>query len=140
MREPINSTNEELISGKVFRDNPERNYTDSRNKYCPYTRYDGEFWWPDDMGIKRSYWKQTYFVSVKFSDTTGHYKMGGFENISFYGPPTPWFRSMDITLPVLITPPYFDCGRSNKWIVSMTSPVTEYMTRYNPWTHLRRPR
>ena len=139
-REPINSTNEELIAGTGFRDNSEKNYTDQDYKYCPYTRHDGEFWWPDDTGIKRLYWKQTYVVGVKFSHTTSRYKTADFENISFWGPPTPWHRSTDITLPVLTTQPYFDCGRSNKWIVSMTSPVTEFMTRYNSWTYLRRPR
>ena len=139
-REPIHSTNKEIITGSVFRDNPERNYTDQKYKYCPYTRHDGAFWWPDDAGIKRLYWKQIYVVGVKFSDTTGHYKTSDFENISFWGPPTPWARSTDLTLPVLITQPYYDCGRSNKWIISMTSPVTEFMTRYNSWNMLRRPR
>ena len=140
VREPINSTNKEMISGSVFKDNPQRNYTNPSYKYCPYTRYDGELWWPDDRGYKDSYWKQTYFVGIKFSNTTGHFKTDGFENISFYGPPSPWARSMDVTLPVLMTRPYFDCGRSNKWIVSMTSPVTEFMVRYSDWLHLRRPK
>ena len=143
VREPINSTNGELMSGTVFKDNFERDYTDGRYKYCPYTRYDegyGMYWWPDTSGYKDSLRKKTYSVGVKFSDVTGRFKTDDFETISFFGVSTPGDFDQDITLPVIMTKPYFDCRRSNKWIVSMTSPVAEYMTRYNPWTHMRRPR
>ena len=143
VREPLNSTNQELITGTAFKDDFERNYTDVRYKYCPYTRYDkgyGLYWWPDTTGYKDSLRKKTYSVGVKYSDAPGQFKTNDFETISFYGVSTPGPRDLDITLPVLMTPPYFDCGRSNKWIVSMTSPVTEYMTRYHSWVPLRRPR
>jgi hypothetical protein len=43
-------------------------------------------------------------------------------------------------LPVMFTQPYFDCGKSNKWIFSAVSPVVDFMPRYSNWTHLRRPR
>ena len=146
-REPINSTNQELFSGTAFTDDFERNYVAERYKSCPYTRYrdDGgliipDYWWPDKRGYKDSLRKKSYFVGVKFSDAPGQFKTNDFETIPFFGVSTPGSQDVDITLPVLMTPPYFHCRRSNKWIVSMTSPVTEYMTRYSPWTYLRRPR
>ncbi|XP_067676073.1 uncharacterized protein [Haliotis asinina] len=45
----------------------------------------------------------------------------------------------DKTMPVRFTTPYFDCGRTNKWVVSVVSPITDYMPRYTLWQHLRRP-
>ena len=48
--------------------------------------------------------------------------------------------SREEIVPVLMTEPYFDCGRSNRWIVSMTSPVVNFMPRYIGWTFLQRPR
>ena len=143
-REPINATNQELISGTALKDDIERNYINERYKYCPYTSYNvdnpGDFWWPDTRGYKDSLRKRTYSAGVKYSNATGQFKTTGFESIPFFGVSLPGATDVDITLPVLMTVPYFDCGRSNKWIVSMTSPVVDYMTRYTAYTHIRRPR
>ena len=148
LREPINSTNYDLMYGFAFKDYFERNYTDVRYKYCPYTRHQSqldnprapEYWWPDSSGYKDSQRKKTYSVGIKFSDTVGRSKTNDFEMMSFFGPSTPRDSAQNINLPVLMTPPYYDCGRSNKWIVSMTSPVTEFMPRYSRWDYRRRPR
>lgn len=146
LREPTNNTVEvqDYAAGRVT------NYTAESYKYCPYTRYEfaskggaqekPKFWWPDDRGYKDSLRKFTYSVGIKFSNQTGKFMKEEYEGIPFFGPPQPGQSDLDITLPVLMTKPYFDCGRSNRWLVSMSSPVVEYMHRYSPWIHLRRPR
>lgn len=146
LREPTNRTIdvEDYAAGRIT------NYTDESYKYCPYTRYEYDptdarqekplFWWPDNVGYKDSLRKYSYSASIKFSNETGKFTQEEFEAIPFFGPPQPGQQDIDITLPVLFTKPYFDCGRSNRWIVSMSSPVVDYMARYSNWTHLRRPR
>ncbi|PAA76402.1 hypothetical protein BOX15_Mlig029453g2 [Macrostomum lignano] len=55
----------------------------------------------------------------------------------FFGPPSPGIS--EPYQPVYFTRPYFDCGRSNKWIVSAVAPVIDFMVRYSIETKLRRP-
>ncbi|KAL4221931.1 hypothetical protein ACF0H5_017983 [Mactra antiquata] len=127
---------------------PDFNYTDQSYKYAPYTRYETtgsrhekpQFWWPDNQGYKDSLRKYTYSVGIKVSNQTGKFVKDEYEEIKFYGPPQPNESDLDVTLPVLFTKPYFDCGRSNKWITTMTAPVVDYMLRYSIYIHLRRPR
>ncbi|XP_060582788.1 uncharacterized protein LOC132739151 [Ruditapes philippinarum] len=126
------------------------NYTDESYKYAPYTRYEYDptdarqekplFWWPDSRGYKDSLRKFTYSVGIKFSNQTGKFTRDDFEGIPFFGPPQPGQTDTDITLPVLFTKPYFDCGRSNRWITTMSAPVVDFTPRYSSWIHLRRPR
>ena len=47
------------------------------------------------------------------------------EKISVYGPPAP----EDEPGPVKWTAPYFDCGGSNKWVVSAVSPIVDLYPR-----------
>lgn len=146
LREPTNRTIEveDYAAGRVT------NYTDESYKYAPYTRYEYDptdarqekplYWWPDNRGYKDSLRKFTYSVGVKFSNQTGKFTKEDFEGIPFFGPPQPGQTDTDITLPVLFTKPYFDCGRSNRWITTMSAPVVDYMPRYSQYIHLRRPR
>lgn len=146
LREPTNRTIEvqDYAAGRVT------NYTAETYKYAPYTRYEYDpidtklekpmFWWPDNTGYKDSLRKFTYNVGIRFSNETGKFIKDDFEGIPFFGPPQPGQQDVDITIPVLFTKPYFDCGRSNRWIVTMTAPVVDYMVRYSEWIHLRRPR
>lgn len=127
VREPKDATNGELKYNRLFVNNSDKNYIHPDYKYCPYTKYDRLFWWPDTSR------KSTYGVGVRFSDATGTFRTEEFENIQFFGPST-------FYTPVLMTQPYFDCARSNKWIVSMTSPVTDILPRYTVYTYLQRPR
>ena len=146
LREPTNRTIEvqDYAAGRVT------NYTAETYKYAPHTRYEFDpndplvekpmFWWPDDKGYKDSLRKFTYSVGIKFSNQTGKFIKNDYTGIPFFGPPQPGQSDTDITIPVLFTQPYFDCGRSNRWITTMTAPVVDYMLRYSPWIHLRRPR
>lgn len=147
LREPTNRTVEieDYAAGRVT------NYTAETYKYNPYSRYEFDptdtthqtpmYWWPDNENYKDSLRKYTYSVGIRFSNETGKFlNDGDFEGIPFFGPPQPGQQDEDITIPVLFTPPYFDCGRTNRWITTMTAPVVDYMVRYTNWTHLRRPR
>ncbi|KAH3739737.1 hypothetical protein DPMN_046424 [Dreissena polymorpha] len=146
LREPTNRTIDvqDYAAGRVT------NYTSETYKYAPYTRYEFDpddrlqqkpmFWWPDNHGYKDSLRKYTYGVGIKFSNQTGKFTREEFTAIPFFGPPQPGQQDLDITIPVLFTQPYFDCGRANRWITTMTSPVVDYMVRYSPFIHLRRPR
>ena len=61
--------------------------------------------------------------------------------MKFFGPPSPKVTDEDESrMPVRFTQPYFDCGRSNRWIVSAAAPIVDYVPRYLNWTHMRRGR
>jgi len=55
------------------------------------------------------------------------------QNIEFYGPPHP----EDPQGPTLWTRPYFDCGRSNKWVISAVSPIVDIYPRHTEYRHLQ---
>ncbi|CAF0945624.1 unnamed protein product [Rotaria sordida] len=55
------------------------------------------------------------------------------ETIEFYGPPHP----EDPQGPTLWTRPYFDCGRSNKWIISAVSPIVDIYPRHTTYRHFQ---
>ena len=147
LREPTNRTVvvEDYAAGRVT------NYTAETYKYLPYSRYEYDpgdtshqtplYWWPDNNAHSDSIKKHTYNVGIRFSRETGKFLNNSeYTAISILGPPSPGQQDKDIKNPVLFTPPYYDCGRTNKWIVTMTAPVVEYMHRYVNWTHLRRPK
>ncbi|CAF5121994.1 unnamed protein product [Rotaria magnacalcarata] len=55
------------------------------------------------------------------------------QNFEFYGPPHP----EDPQGPTLWTRPYFDCGRSDKWIISSVSPIVDIYPRHTEYRHLQ---
>ncbi|ESO93259.1 hypothetical protein LOTGIDRAFT_119445 [Lottia gigantea] len=132
LREPTNRTIDihDYGAGRMF------NYTSTNYKYNPW--YDP--WLPDKTGETDSLRKFTYMVGIRTSNSTGVFVREDFESNTFFGPPQPGQQDKEDYLPVRFTAPYFDCDRSNRWIVSATSPVVEYMPRYSVWLHLRRAR
>ncbi|GFN84632.1 hypothetical protein PoB_001113800 [Plakobranchus ocellatus] len=132
LREPTNNTIDiwDLSAGNA------RNYTDKRYKGNPWV----DFWLPDIKADKDSTRKHTYSVGIKYSNVTGQFTTDVFEEFQFFGPQLPGSESPEEMLPVRITRPYFDCGQSNRWIVTASAPVVEYMPRYSNETLLRRPR
>ena len=132
LREPSNNTIDidDYGSGRI------RNYTYPQYKGNPW--YDP--WLPDLVKDDDSVRKFTYSVGIKYSNSTGVFTKDQFQDYSFFGPPQPGQQSGAESLPVLISQPYFDCDRSNRWIVTASSPVVEYMPRYSIWVHLRRAR
>ncbi|XP_014776491.1 uncharacterized protein LOC106873574 [Octopus bimaculoides] len=130
LREPTNNT----IDIHDFGAGRSHNYTNPAYKHSPWYSK----WLPDLDSNSDTLRKYTYNVGIRRSEKTGEFLTDTFQVSSFFGPPQPGSQEMAI-LPVTFTDPYFDCGRSNKWIVSATSPVVEFMPRYSNFTHLRRP-
>ncbi|CAL1537134.1 unnamed protein product [Lymnaea stagnalis] len=113
------------------------NYTNPKFKMNPW--YPN--WLPDLKGDMDSMTKFPYYIGLKKSNVTGDFETDTFINFAFFGPSSPSAQETDPrSLPVQFTPPYFDCGGSNKWVVSAVSPVIDFMPRYSNFTHLRRQR
>lgn len=114
-----------------------RNYTSDTFKMNPWYT----FWLPDNSPSLDSVNKYTYATGIMYSNATGMFRHKEFELFNFFGPSSPGQDMKDDhLLPVRFTQPYYDCGRSNKWVVSAVSPIVDFMPRYLNWTHMRRPR
>ena len=55
------------------------------------------------------------------------------QTFEFYGPPHP----EDTQGPTLWTRPYYDCGRSNKWVISAVSPIVDVYPRHTEYRHMQ---
>ena len=83
--------------------------------------------------------KFQYYVKIKaVNASTGRWLTNNYDSFDFFGPPYPGQK--DTFLPVRFTKPYFDCGHMNRWIFSSVAPVVDFMPRYSPYNHIRRPR
>ena len=131
LREPTNNT----INMEDYGAGLEKNYTDKAYKINEWY----EKWLPDFDRNLDSVRKVTYDVGIRYSNVTGQFIGNEFMQTTFFGPPSPGQRETEI-LPVLWTKPYYDCGRSNKWILSSVAPVIDHLPRYLKWLHLRRHR
>jgi hypothetical protein len=65
------------------------------------------------------------------------YEKGKFEEnarpMQFYGP----YGAEDNPGPTKWTAPYFDCGRSNKWIISSVSPIVDVYPRHTEYRNVQ---
>ncbi|GAB1600779.1 uncharacterized protein LOC106878076 [Argonauta hians] len=95
---------------------------------------------PDIHSSMDSLLKYKYSVGIKYSSRPGYFDTDHFNISTFFGPGLPGQHARDEILPVKFTQPYFDCGKSNRWIVSAVSPVIDFMARYTAFFHIRRPR
>ena len=132
-REPTNRT----IDIEDYGAGPQHNYTIEAYKINQwYTR-----WLPDgkDMEGLDSVRKHSYDVGIMYSNETGKFVDNEYKGKVFFGPPSPGQKETE-HLPVVYTQPFFDCGRSNRWIVSAVSPIVDQLPRYLDWLHLRRMR
>lgn len=131
LREPTNTT----INMADYGAGPQSNY--SVKSYKTNSWY--EKWLPDgwDRAGQDSIRKHSYDVGIKYSNETGRFTDEEFKSKVFFGPPSPGQKE-DVHIPVVYTEPYFDCGRSNKWIVSAVSPIVDQLPRYLEWFHIRR--
>ena len=93
---------------------------------------------PDVLTRSKTNGKFTYAVKLKRAYRTGLWLYDRFENAEFFGT-TPQSQKEDEFYPVLFTPPYFDCGHMNRWIYSAVSPIIDFMPRYSPYNHVRKP-
>lgn len=83
-------------------------------------------WLPDLT--KRHDSKPTYSVQISHSNGTN-------ETFVFHGPP----GASDEPGPVKWQRPYFDCQRSNKWLVSASVPIADLFPRHTGWRHIELP-
>lgn len=83
-------------------------------------------WLPDLT--KRHDSKPTYSVQISHSNGTN-------ETFVFHGPP----GASDEPGPVKWQRPYYDCGRSNKWLVSASVPIADLFPRHTGWRHIELP-
>lgn len=83
-------------------------------------------WLPDTT--KRQDSKTTYTVQITYANGTN-------ETFVWHGPPA----ASDTPGPVKWTRPYFDCGRSNKWIIGATVPIPDIFPRHTGWRHIEIP-
>jgi hypothetical protein len=131
LREPTNTT----LNLQDYGSGPQSNY--SVKSYKTNQWYD--LWLPDgwDKEGLDSVRKHTYDIGIKYSNETGKFTTDEFEAKTIFGPPSPGMRETE-HLPVVWTEPYYDCGKSNRWIVSAVAPVLDQLPRYLEWFHLRR--
>lgn len=84
-------------------------------------------WLPDNV-VGRHDTKTTYQVEIRYANNTN-------ETHTFHGPP----GADDIPGPIKWTRPYFDCGRSNKWLVAAVVPIADIYPRHTGFRHVEYP-
>ena len=83
--------------------------------------------WLPDLTIRHDS-KPTYSVQISHSNGTN-------ETFVFHGPP----GASDEPGPVKWQRPYYDCGRTNKWLVSASVPIADLFPRHTGWRHIELP-
>jgi len=84
-------------------------------------------WLPDNV-VGRHDTKTTYQVEIRYANNTN-------ETFTFHGPP----GADEFPGPVKWTRPYFDCGRSNKWLVAAVVPIADIYPRHTGFRHIEYP-
>lgn len=85
-------------------------------------------WLPDDVD-RRHDTKTTYQVEIRYANNTN-------ETYTFHGPP----GADENPGPVKFMKPYFDCGRSNKWLVAAVVPIADIYPRHTQFRHIEYPK
>ncbi|KAI4503084.1 hypothetical protein M0802_002128 [Mischocyttarus mexicanus] len=85
-------------------------------------------WLPDTV-VKRHDTKATYQVEIRYANNTN-------ETFTFHGPP----GADEYPGPVKWTRPYFDCERSNRWLVAAVVPVADVYPRHTGFRHIEYPK
>ncbi|KAK0092795.1 hypothetical protein PV326_000562 [Microctonus aethiopoides] len=84
-------------------------------------------WLPDHNG-KRHDTKTTYQIEIRYANNTN-------ETFSFHGPP----GADESPGPVKWTRPYFDCHRSNRWMIAAVVPIVDIYPRHTGFRHIEYP-
>ena len=109
-------------------------------------------WLPDNV-VGRHDTKTTYQVEIRYANNTN-------ETFTFHGPQGISCKSNfcnhsftylktylrlsfsgahEVPGPVKWTRPYFDCGRSNKWLVAAVVPIADLYPRHTGFRHIEYP-
>ncbi len=132
-REPTNRTIDVIDYGA----GNDKDYTSPSYKNNPWY----EKYLPDVRGLTgdMALPKFTYTIQMKYSKKRGEFATSDWVAFKFQGPPSPGQAQVfPRGLPVVFTQPYYDCGHSNKWIVSAVAGLVDKLPRYLEWAHLRR--
>lgn len=86
-----------------------------------------KLWLPDRVAGRHDT-KTTYQVKIRYANNTN-------ETFTFHGPP----GADEIPGPVKWTEPYFDCGRSNRWLVAAVVPIADIYPRHTSFRHIEYP-
>ncbi|GFS50117.1 g-protein coupled receptor [Trichonephila clavipes] len=116
------NTIEAIDLGAIPNNSMSLNYTHSHYKINDWY----SAWLPDLT--KRQDSKTTYSVQITHGNGTN-------ETFTWHGPPA----ASDIPGPVKWFKPYFDCGRSNKWVFGATVPIPDIFPRHTQWRHIEIP-
>ncbi|XP_022919951.1 uncharacterized protein [Onthophagus taurus] len=84
-------------------------------------------WLPDKVDGRHDT-KTTYQVKIRYANNTN-------ETFTFHGPP----GADETPGPIKWTEPYFDCGRSNRWLVSAVAPIADIFPRHTGFRHVEYP-
>ncbi|XP_071438971.1 uncharacterized protein [Hetaerina americana] len=84
-------------------------------------------WLPDNV-VGRHDTKTTYKVEIRYANNTN-------ETFTFHGPP----GADEYPGPVKWTRPYFDCERSNEWIIGAVVPIADISPRHTGFRHIEYP-
>jgi hypothetical protein len=86
-----------------------------------------KLWLPDNVDGRHDT-KTTYTVEIRYSNNTN-------ETFTFHGP----LGAEENPGPVKWTKPYFDCGRSNKWVIGAVVPIADIYPRHTGFRHVEYP-
>lgn len=123
--ERISTLNTFLVKdlGAVPLDSLSMNYTTDFYRINEWYK----LWLPDNVG-ERHDTKTTYQVEIRYANNTN-------ETYTFHGPP----GADETPGPVKWTRPYFDCGRSDKWIIGAVVPIADIYPRHTGFRHIEYP-
>ena len=116
------NTIEALDLGAIPNNSQSTNYTNDQFKINDWYKA----WLPDTS--KRHDSKSTYTVQITYGNGTN-------ETFVWHGP----HYASDIQGPIKWLKPYFDCGRSNKWIMGASVPIPDIFPRHTGWRHIEIP-
>lgn len=116
------NTFESADLGAFRRDSRSLNYTSDLYRINEWYKA----WLPDTTTRQDS--KTTYTVKISHANGTN-------ETFVWHGPP----GADETPGPVTWIKPYFDCGRSNKWVVGASVPIPDIYPRHTQFRHIEIP-
>jgi hypothetical protein len=89
-------------------------------------------WLPDPSPTDLYNGKVVHYFQLTTAKSVGQFDENA-KPSQFYGPP----GAEDNPGPTKWTTPYFDCGRSNKWIISSVSPIVDVYPRHTEYRNVQ---
>ncbi|RMZ96671.1 G-coupled receptor -like protein, partial [Brachionus plicatilis] len=107
-----------------------------RNNMYTSKYYKGNDWYftwlPDSSGTDLYNGKVVHYYKLTTARKVGEFNENS-DLLQFYGPP----GAEDDPGQMKWTKPYFDCGRSNKWIISAVSPIVDVYPRHTEYRNVQ---